>query len=230
LKKAPPSAYVLNLFHKINLELEIGATTTSKENMVMIEIIYQIHREYRTAIDALSEQIEALTEEVSTLKNATLQPDTPTPILFPLPAVAPARATAPDSRPLTLPTAALPRSWATVARTSTKEKTTMAARAADAPTKPNTVNRTQLKKGLTARERGLIVKREGKRLPTTALDLREDINLALGATYVQTVSLQVNTVTLTTMELIKAISLNSKVGTFLHMSKNDTLRPVPPCV
>jgi len=71
LRNAPPSAYPLNLFHKINQDQEIGATTASKENVVMIEMIYQIHKDYRTAIDALSEQIEALTGEVSTLKDAT---------------------------------------------------------------------------------------------------------------------------------------------------------------
>jgi len=83
-----------------------GATSASKENVVMIEMIYQIHKDYRTAIDALSEQIKALTEEVSTLKNATPRPDTPTPIPFPLLVTAPERATAPDSRPVALPTAA----------------------------------------------------------------------------------------------------------------------------
>jgi len=89
LRNALPSAYFLNLFHKINQDQEIGATTASKENVVMIEMIYQIHKDYRTAIDALSEQIEALTEEASTLKNATPRPDTPTPIPFPLPVTAP---------------------------------------------------------------------------------------------------------------------------------------------
>ena len=63
----------------------------------------------------------------------------------------------------------------------------------------------------------LVAKGEGGPLPTTALDLRDDINLVLPATYVQTVSLRGNTVTLTTMESIKATSLNSKVGTFLHL-------------
>jgi len=48
----------------------MGATTASKENVVMVEMIYQIHKDYRTAIDALSEQIEVLTEEVSTSKDA----------------------------------------------------------------------------------------------------------------------------------------------------------------
>jgi len=217
LKDASPSAYFLNLFHKINQELEIGATTASKENVVMIEMIYQIDEDYRTALDTLSERIDTLTEDVTNLNNATPQPDTPTPIPFPLPVVAPERATAPDSHPLTLSTTAPPKSWATGARKGRKERTTMAARAAHAPTKSNTVNRPQLQKGLTAREHGLVVKREGEPHPTTALDLRDDMNLALAATYVQTVSLRGNTVTLTTMESIKATSLTSKVGTFLYL-------------
>jgi len=93
----------------------------------------------------------------------------------------------------------------------------MAARAANAPARSTTNNRPQQKKGLTAREGRLGIKREGGPLPTTALDLRDDINLALAATYVQTVSLRGNTVTLTTMESVNATSLNSKVGTFLHL-------------
>jgi len=131
----------MNLFHKINQDQEIVATTASKENVVMIEMIYQIHKDYRTAIDALSEQIEALTEEVIRLKDATPQPDTPTPIPFTLPATAPSRPSAPDANPLTLPAAAPPKSWATVARKDRKEKTTMAARAAQAPAKPHANNR-----------------------------------------------------------------------------------------
>jgi len=93
----------------------------------------------------------------------------------------------------------------------------MVARAAQAPAKPNSTNRPQLKQGLTARECRLIIKREGEPLPTSALDLRDDINLALAATYVQTVSIRGKTVTLTTMESIKATSLNSKLGSFLHL-------------
>jgi len=204
LRNAPPSAYFLNLFHKINQDQEIGVTIASKENVVMIEMIYQIHKDNRTAIDALSEQIEALTVEVSILKNATPRPDTRTPIPFPLPVTAPERTAAPDSCPIALPTAAPHKMWATVARKGRKEKTTMVARAANAPARSTTNNRPQLKKGLTARECRLVVKCEGGPLPTTALDLRDDINLALAATYVQTVSLRGNTVTLTTMESIKA--------------------------
>ena len=185
LRTPPPSAYFLNLFHKINQDQEIGATTASKEHIVIIEMIYQIHKDYRTAIDALSEQIETLTEEVSTLKNATLRPDTTIPIPFLLAVIAPEWTAASDSRPVPLPTAAPHKSWAMVARKGRKAKTTMAARATSAPAISTTNNRPQPKKGLTARERCLVVKHEGGPLPTTALDLRDDINLPLAATYVQ---------------------------------------------
>jgi len=139
-------------------------------------------------------------QEVSTLKNATPRPDTPTPIPFPLPVTAPQLTATPASRPFALPTAAPHKLWATVARKGRKENTAMAARAANAPAKLATNNRPQLKKGLTTREHHLVIKCESGPLPTTALDLRDDINLALAATYVQTVSHRGNTVTLTTME------------------------------
>jgi len=138
LRDAPPSAYFLKLFHKINQELEIGATTANKDTVVMIEIIYQIHKDYRSAIDRLSEQIEVLTEEIANTKEATPRPDTPTPIPFPLPTVAPSPATTSNIRPPPLPVVAQLKSWAPVARKGRKEKTTIAARAAQAPTKSTT--------------------------------------------------------------------------------------------
>jgi len=130
---------------------------------------------------------------------------------------APEPTAASDFYPVALPTAVPQKSWATVARKGRKEKITLAARADNAPAKSTTNNRPQPKKGLTARERRLVIKREGGQLPTTALDLRDDINLALALTYVQTISIRGNTVTLTTMESITATLLNSKVGTFLHL-------------
>jgi len=193
------------------------ATTASKENVVTIEMLYLIHKDYRTAIDGLSEQIEALTAEVSTLKNATPQPDTPTLIPFRLPPTAPAHPSAPDTSPLALPTAAPTKLWAMVAKMCKKAKTTTATKAAHALAKQNTNNGPQLRKGLTDSERRLIIQRAGEPLSTTALDLRDNINLALDVTYVQTGSLRGNTVTLTTMESIKATSLNSEVGTFIHL-------------
>ena len=185
----------------------------------MIEMIYEIHKDYRSVIDTLSGQIETLTEEVSTLKNTTPRPDTPTPLPFTLPAGAPLRNATSNVCPIPLPTAAQPKLWATVARKGRREKDTLATRATSmhAPAKPSTNNRPLLQKGLPTGEHRLLLKSEGEPLPTTTLDLRDDINLGLAATYGQTVSLRGNMVTLTTMELIKATLLNSKVGTFVHL-------------
>ena len=95
----------MNLLHKINLELDIGATTANNETLVMIEIIYQIHKEYQSDSDALREQIEALTAELANTKNAIPRPDTPTLIPFPLPTLAPTLATTADIHPPILTTA-----------------------------------------------------------------------------------------------------------------------------
>ena len=110
----------------------------------------------------------------------------------------------------------------TVAKKGRKKNNTSAK---DPPTvaKPDTTtNPPAAKKGLTARERRLIIKREGAPLNTTALALRDDINQVLSGKYIQTVSIRGNTLTLTTMESIRATSLNSKVGTFLHLIPGTT--------
>ena len=49
------------------------------------------------------------------------------------------------------------------------------------------------------------------------LDLRDDINLALAGSPIQTVAIRGNVITLTTMDSVKATSLSSRVGTFLHL-------------
>ena len=75
----------------------------------------------------------------------------------------------------------------------------------------------QQKRYPTARNRFLIIKREGGSLTTTALDLWNDITVVLAETYVQTITNKGSVVTLTTMQSIKGASLNSKFSTFLHL-------------
>src|SRR5207302_5219278 len=48
------------------------------------------------------------------------------------------------------------------------------------------------------------------------------INKALSATYVQPISLEGGNITLTTMDSVKAITLNSKVSAFLHLIPGTT--------
>src|SRR5205807_8643683 len=78
------------------------------------------------------------------------------------------------------------------------------------------------RKGPTMRERRFTIKRDGSPLLPTALELRDSINKALSATLVQTVSFEGGNVTFTTMDSVKATSLNSKVSAFLHLIPGTT--------
>src|SRR5205807_6306591 len=52
---APPSAYFLNLFHKMNREKEIGPVSpTARDTVVLLEIFSMIHKDYISAIDNLT--------------------------------------------------------------------------------------------------------------------------------------------------------------------------------
>ena len=67
------------------------------------------------------------------------------------------------------------------------------------------------------RERQLTIKRDSSPLLLTAIELKDSINKALSAILLQTVSFEENNVTLTTIDSVKATSLNSKVSAFLHL-------------
>src|SRR5205807_431852 len=67
------------------------------------------------------------------------------------------------------------------------------------------------KKGPMMRERQLTIKRDSSPLLLTAIELKDSINKALSAILLQTVSFEENNVTLTTIDSVKATSLNSKV-------------------
>ena len=109
-------------------------------------------------------------------------------------------------------------SWAMVARRGGKKCNTNQASAAPAQSKSlTTAKPLQPKKGITARECRLMIKWEGGPLNKTELELRNEINTALASTYIQTVSVKGNTIMITTMESIRATSLNRKVGTFLYL-------------
>ena len=76
-----------------------------------------MHRDYRMAIDALMDYIEALVEDVAELRTLSPRPDTPTPIPFhPAKEVpVPLNATLPTPYPNLSQPARTP-TWATVAR------------------------------------------------------------------------------------------------------------------
>jgi len=73
------------------------------------------------------------------------------------------------------------------------------------------------KKDITARERRLVIKEKGATINKTELELRNEMNNALTGAHIQTVSKMGNTIMITTMELIRATSLNSRVGVFLYL-------------
>ena len=161
-----------------------------------------------------------LAQEVASLQAAPPHTGIPTPIPFSLKDTkVPGTAASPSTQPPTKPQSLDPKtSWATVARKGCKKRNTGQGGAASAQHKSQTTTKpSQPKKGITARERRLIVKREGGPLNKTKLENRNVINTALAGTYIQTVSVKGNTITITTMESIRATSLNSKVGTFLHL-------------
>ena len=54
-------------------------------------------------------------------------------------------------------------------------------------------------------------------LTKTGLELRDEINYVLTATYFPTICIRGNTVMITRMESVKTAWLNSKVGTFLYL-------------
>ena len=146
---------------------------------------------------------------------------TPTPIPFPLTEKAPAPADGPRNTH-TKPPVVPPPTWVTVAKKGRKSNSNLNnVKPVLATARPATIKLSP-QKGPTARECRLLIKRSGGPIPKTALELRDEINQAINATYVQTVTIRGNDVTLTTMESVKATFLNSKVGAFLHLIPGTT--------
>ena len=86
LEGNPPSQYWLTLYQTKYLErcreLKEEPIPTTQSTYALVELFYQMHRDYRMAIDALVDDIEALEEEVAELRTPSPRPDTPTPIPF----------------------------------------------------------------------------------------------------------------------------------------------------
>jgi hypothetical protein len=74
------------------------------------------------------------------------------------------------------------------------------------------------KKGLTLRERRLMIKRDGSPLTTSVIAIRDSINAALNTTLIQRVECNpANHLMFTTINTVKATSLNSKISQLLHL-------------
>src|SRR5205807_4048570 len=79
------------------------------------------------------------------------------------------------------------------------------------------------KKCLTLRERRLLIKRDGSPLNTAINAIRDSINAALQATLIQRDECNpANDILITTMDTVKATSLNSKISQFPHLIPGTT--------
>jgi hypothetical protein len=115
-------------------------------------------------------------------------------------------------------------SWAQVARKAKKKAPVPPPQPAPAAAAPSTTPKApSTKKGLTLRERRLIVKRDGTPLSTTLIAIRDSINSALNAVYIQRVECSPsNDLLFTTMNMVRATSLNSKISQILHLIPGTT--------
>jgi len=212
--------FFVDIFMKAADRLEIELTVPEMEGQIIIEIIASIYKNYRSAVDTLMKSIDFLAQQVALLQTTHPRPDTPILIPFPLADTkAPVMIAGPGTKPTAnLQSAGHKTSWATVARRGGKKRNINPAGATPVQPRPATTTKPlQPKKGITSRERRRSIKREGGPRNKAELELRNEINTALIGTYIQTISMKGNTITITTMESIRATSLNSQVGTFLHL-------------
>ena len=122
------------------------------------------------------------------------------------------------------PPAPGPSSWAQVAKRARKPSTIPNKPPAPAPAaQPAAKQPPPPKKGITHRERCLIIKRDGSPLTTSVVTVRDSINTALQATLIQRVVCRpYNDITLITMDTVRASSLSSRVSQFLHLIPGTT--------
>src|SRR6266849_320255 len=193
--------------------------TSDGPDLMVLGFLTEMQKEYPELTNNLCAQISALNDEILVLKlAATESPPFSSPAPKPMHTSAPPP-TPPSSKP---PPAVPATTWAMVAKKAKKTKNpppanTMAPPAtATAPTtKPSSQPE---RKTPTLRERRLLIKRDGTPLPTSNISLRDQINSALGTTYVQCIEGDtLNSLTLITMDTVKATTLNSKASTFLHL-------------
>jgi hypothetical protein len=199
--------------------VERHTNNATDPSAIILTFLTEMQQEYTTLTDNLFIQIGLLNEEISSLKlQAREHPSSPSPAPKPGSTPAPPPPAPSSSKPP--PTAPAP-TWATVARKNKKKKNPAPASASASPptaatnTKPSSQ---QEKKHPTLRERRLLIKRDGSDLPTSTISLRDQINSALGSTFVQRIEGDaLNNITLITMDMIKATALNSRASTFLHL-------------
>src|SRR5437588_751560 len=225
----PNTSYFQHLFVKVALETGLGEFNPTPEALIFCQMFRHLHDDYRKAIDGLTEDVSALSEELETFR-ASPQPASATSAPAPPTTKAPESTSRPAPQQYPPPPPATPAvpapSWATVARRGRKKASAPPKPSTPPATAPNSAKTPAPRKGPTMRERRLTIKRDGSPLLPTAIELRDSINKALSATLVQTVSFEGDNVTLTTMDSVKPTSLNSKVSAFLHLIPGTTTVPL----
>ncbi|RPA89504.1 hypothetical protein L873DRAFT_1796057 [Choiromyces venosus 120613-1] len=211
---------------KTTVETGLVDIAPREEILVFIKMMDIVQADYRKLIDGLQEEIDALNSELDQLRVSPPQPPTTTaespsnthraPESTSAPAQQPASTSAPAPTPVGAP------SWATVVRKGKKKAATNTQKPASAAKQPSPANAPAPKKGITMRERRLVIKRDSSPLTPTTMELQDAINSALSSTYIQTVSLKGSNITLTTMDRVKSTSLNSKASAFLHLVSGAT--------
>jgi len=98
-KWAVPIDYYLHLFHPAATGMGIeNPPGESNHTRVLLDVIRMIHQDYRSAVDALVESVNILTEEIVALKAETPRPERPPPIPFKVAETKPLNVK-PDSKP-----------------------------------------------------------------------------------------------------------------------------------
>jgi hypothetical protein len=171
---------------------------------------------------SLAQEVLELRGEIHQLRTAQAAAPPPLPAKAPESTSGPAPPE-PSPSPPAPPTPAVS-TWAQVARKQKKKNTTATGKPAPAAaTTPPTAKAPSPKKGPTLRERRLIIKRDGTPLTTTPVTIRDSINTALNATLIQRVEANAShDLMFTTMDSVKATSLNSKISQFLHLIPGTT--------
>ena len=140
------------------------------------------------------------------------------------PPVPPPQAPGSTPGPPPPPPAPGPSSWAQVVKRARKPSTVPSKPPAAAPAaQPAAKQPPPPRKGITHRERRLIIKRNSSPLTTSVVTVRDSINTALQATLIQRVVCRPNNdITLITMDTVRASSLSSRVSQFLHLIPGTT--------
>src|SRR5437879_2639788 len=119
----PNTGYFQHLFVKVALETGLGEFNPTPEALIFCQMFHHLHDDYRKAIDGLTEDVAALSEELDAFRSSP-QPAPTTSAPAPPTAKAPESTSRPALQQHPPPPPATPAvpapSWATVARNSRK--------------------------------------------------------------------------------------------------------------